>query len=67
MKSLIARIALRYVIGMLVMYAFISSDVGEEFSRDPQVQMAVEGAIGAIMAAAVEVWTWLARRFGHRT
>lgn len=67
MKSLIARIALRYVIGMLVMYAFISSDVGDEFSRDPQVQMAIEGAIGGIMAAAVEVWTWLARRLGHRT
>ena len=67
MKSLIARIALRYIIGMLVMYAMISTDVGEEFSRDPQVQMAIEGVIGGIMAGAVEAWTWLARRFGHRT
>lgn len=67
MKSLIARIVLRYIIGMLVMYALISSDVGEEFSRDPQVQIAIEGAIGGIMAGAVEVWTWLARRFGRLT
>lgn len=67
MKSLIARIALRYLIGMAVMYALITSEVGEEFSRDPEIQMAIEAGIGAVMAAAVEGWTWLARRWGWQT
>lgn len=67
MKSLIARIVLRYLIGMLVAWAMITSEVGEEFSRDPEVQMAIEGGIGAAMVAAVEFWTWLARRWGLRT
>jgi hypothetical protein len=67
MKSLIARIVLRYLIGMLVMWALITSEVGEEFTRDPEVQMAIEGLIGGIMVTAVEVWTALSRRWGLKT
>lgn len=67
MKSLIARIVLRYLIGLFVAWAMISSEVGEEFSRNPDVQMAIEAGIGAIMAAAVEAWTYLARRWGLQT
>lgn len=67
MKSLIARIVLRYLIGMFVAWAMITSEVGEEFTRDPEVQMAIEGAIGAIMVAAVEVWMIVAKRLGWAT
>jgi hypothetical protein len=67
MKSLIARIVLRYLIGMLVAYALITSEVGEEFTRDPELQMAIEGGIGVIMATLVETWTVLARRWGLKT
>ena len=67
MKSLITRIALRYLIGMLVAWALISSEVGEEFARDPEIQMAIEGAIGAVMVAVVEFWTHFARKWGWKT
>lgn len=67
MKSLIARIVLRYLIGMFVAWAMISSEVGEEFTRDPEIQMAIEGLIGGIMVAAVEVWMVIAKRLGWQT
>lgn len=67
MTSLIARIALRYIIGMAVMWALISAEVGEEFVRDEKMQMAIEGFIGSVMVAAVEGWTFLARKWGWKT
>ncbi len=61
------RIISRYGIGWLVGAGIISTDLGSLISADPDVQLAVEIAVGGIASAAVEGWYWLARRFGWRT
>ncbi len=67
MTSLVARIVLRYVIGMLVAYALITNEIGEEFTRDPELAAVIEAGIGAVCAGIVEGWTLLARRWGWKT
>lgn len=63
----IIRILARYGIGLLIGSGFISSDLGDMLSADPDVQLALEVAAGALAAAAVEGWYWFAKRFGGKT
>ena len=50
----VARITLRYLIGMAVTYAWLTPEVGEEITRDPEFQIMFETALGAAAAGAVE-------------
>lgn len=64
MTSLIVRIALRYAAGALVMRGLLGSDDASSFTSDPDIQMALEAGLGAVIAAGTEAWHWAARKFG---
>ena len=63
MTSVIIRILLRYVAGILVTRGLIGSDDASAFSTDPDIQMVLETGLGLAIASATEAWHWLARRF----
>lgn len=63
----IARIVLRYLIGMAVTYAWLTPEVGEELVSDPEMQLLVEGAIGAVAVGSVEGAYIMAKKFGWAT
>lgn len=63
----VARIALRYLIGMAVAYAWLTPEVGEEFARDPELQLMVETLLGLAGAGVVEGLYVLAKRWGWST
>jgi hypothetical protein len=63
----IARIVLRYLIGMGTAYAWITPEVGEEIVRDPEMQLLIETALGAVAVSLVEGFYVLAKRFGWAT
>jgi hypothetical protein len=61
--SIFIRIALRYGAAVLVTRGLLGADDAASISADPDIQMAVEVGIGAVIAGATEAWHWAARKF----
>lgn len=62
MTAVIARIALRYISGALVIKGLLPADSG--IATDPDVINLIEVALGLALGAATEGWYMLARRMG---
>lgn len=60
MTAVIARIALRYLAGVLVARGLLGADDAAFLISDPDMQMLA----GACIGGAAELWWLLARRFG---
>ncbi len=60
MTSVLIRIGLRYGAAFLVARGFLSADDGATLATDPDVQMVIGTALGAL----AEGWYFLARKFG---
>lgn len=65
--GVLTRILLRYIAMLLVAKGFFSPELGDLFASDPDILMAAQVASGAVVAAAVEGWYYLAKRFGWPT
>lgn len=63
----VARIILRYLIGMATAYAWLTPEVGEELVTDPDMQLVIETALGLAAAGAVEAAYAMAKRCGWAT
>ncbi len=61
------RILLRYVAAALVARGFLSHDVGDLVSTDPDLSQAIEIVAGGVGMAIAEGWYYLAKRLGWRT
>lgn len=64
MSGVFARILLRYLAAVLVARGFMTDDIGTMLTGDADVLSAVTAGLGLVMAAAVEGWYVLARKFG---
>lgn len=62
MTAVIARIALRYISGALVIKGLLPADSG--IATDPDVINLIEVALGLAIGASTEGWYMLARRMG---
>lgn len=62
MTSVIARIALRYISGALVIKGLLPE--GTDLTADPDLLNVAEVGLGVAIGAATEGWYWLARKFG---
>ena len=62
--SVVARILLRYVSGVLIAKGLLDTDFGTSLARDPDVLEVLTLVIGTGSAIAAEYWYWLARKFG---
>jgi hypothetical protein len=62
MTAVIARIALRYISGALVIKGLLPADSG--IATDPDVINLIEVALGLAIGAATEGWYMLAWRMG---
>lgn len=60
MAAVLIRIALRYGAAYFVARGFLSEDAGNTLATDPDVQMAIGVALGAV----AEGWYYVARRMG---
>lgn len=60
MAAVLIRIALRYGAAVLVARGFLSDDAGNTLATDPDVQLAIGVALGAL----AEGWYFVARRMG---
>lgn len=58
------RIALRYLAGLLMAKGLLAPEAGIDLATDPDVEMAIQLAAGALAGAVSEGWYFLARRFG---
>lgn len=67
MVSTLARIALRYAAGALVMKGLVDNSTGQQIATDPDVLRAVEIGLGVGLAAVSEVWYSLAKKLGWTT
>lgn len=67
MPGVFARILLRYLAAALVARGLLTDDIGALLSGDADVLTAATTAIGLLMAAGVEGWYALARKFGWAT
>jgi hypothetical protein len=67
MTAVVARIALRYIAGVLVGYGYLSSDLGSMLGDDPDVAGVVEMALGVVISAATELGYYAAKRYGWTT
>jgi hypothetical protein len=67
LNGAMARIVLRYGVGILVGAGWLSSELGGQITSDPDVAVVVDMAGFAVGALAVEGWYWLAKRFGWAT
>ncbi|RWE50739.1 MAG: hypothetical protein EOS79_04630 [Mesorhizobium sp.] len=63
MIAVIIRIALRYGAGVLVARGLLGAGDAAAFSADPDIQMALETAVGLALSLAAEGWYALAHRF----
>jgi len=61
------RILLRYAVGFLVAKGILGTDLGDLIQGDPNVIALFEIAGGAIVAAVVERYYALAKKYGGRT
>lgn len=64
MTSVIIRIFLRYLAGVLVARGLLSEGDGSMFASDPDLAMVIETGIGLVLGAAAEGWYWAANKFG---
>lgn len=64
MSSVLARILLRYMSGILVARGLLTSEDGSFLASDPDVAMALETGLGLALGAAVEGWYWAAKKYG---
>ncbi|NWJ26159.1 hypothetical protein [Rhizobium sp. RM] len=64
MTLVFIRILLRYIAAILVTQGFIAPELGDLMSGDPDIAMALQILIGALIAALAEGWYVLAHRFG---
>lgn len=62
--SIVSRILLRYLAGLLVSKGLIDSDLGTELFTDPQILDWASVVLGGAAATIAEYWYALARRFG---
>ena len=67
MTGALARIALRYLAGLLFAKGLLSATDSDFIANDPDIMMLVEAGAGLALGAAVEGWYWLAKRFGWPT
>jgi len=67
MIGVVARILLRVAAGVMIGRGWLSADDGATLSTDPDVMHLVEGAIGAVVWSATEVYYYLAKRYGWTT
>lgn len=67
LNGAVARIALRYGVGILVGAGWLSSEIGSQITTDPDVAVVVDLAGFAVGGAIVEGWYWMAKRFGWAT
>lgn len=67
MIGVVARILLRVAAGVMMGRGWLSADDGAALSTDPDVMNLVEGAIGAAVWSATEVYYYLAKRFRWTT
>jgi hypothetical protein len=65
--SPLVRILLRYGSGLLIAKGLLDAETGNMLVDDPDVARSLELALGTAMAAASEVWFFLAKRFGWNT
>lgn len=63
MNPVYIRLALRYVAGYLVIKGVLPQEIATAIEQDPELA----GAVGALIAVAVEGAYALARRWGWRT
>lgn len=61
MKSIAARVILRYLAGYLVLKGLINASQ-VDFFNDPDVQLFVEMGIGLVLGGAAEGWLVLTRK-----
>jgi hypothetical protein len=64
MTSVIARIALRYLAGLLIAKGVIDAGFGREISTDAEVIGVIETIMGLTAAFVAEQWYRMARKFG---
>jgi hypothetical protein len=64
MTAPIARIILRYVVGILVARAIFTNEDGNALISDPEIAQMVELGVGVAIGAVTEGWYALARRWG---
>lgn len=67
MNAVIARLALRYISGMLLARGFINADIDMTLANDPELIGLVEMGIGVLAGLAAEYWYRLAKRLGWQT
>ena len=67
LNGAVARIVLRYGIGILVGAGWLSSELGGQISNDPDVAIVLDLAGFALGGLLVEGWYWLAKRWGWAT
>ena len=67
MKSVIARIVLRYIAAALVAYGILTIDMEYTVANDADLQIGIEFAVGLGIGAVTEAWYAIARRFGWAT
>lgn len=67
MNGAITRIILRYGVGALVGAGWLSSELGNHLTSDPDIAVLVDYAGLAVGAAVVEGWYWLAKKWGWAT
>ena len=63
----LARIILRYLSGALVVWGFITADMGHMIAEDPDLVAILSWALGGAAALAAEVGYYFAKKWGYRT
>jgi hypothetical protein len=67
MNAAIARILLRYLAPVLVMWGLLGPADRQMFATDPDLAGLIEIGIGLAIMAGTELWYWAAKRFGWAT
>jgi len=65
--SVYIRILLRYAVGALVVKGLLAADLGDALAGDPNIVAFIEVGVGAIIAAVVERYYALAKKYGWPT
>jgi hypothetical protein len=71
MTGALARIILRYVIGgmlgVFVALGFLAPDVVNQITSDSDVELVIAMSLPFVCGAMVELWYWLAKKWGWAT
>lgn len=67
MKSVIIRIALRYLAGILAAKGLLAPEIGDLLATDPEILAGLQVVSGMALAALAEGWYKLARQMGWET